>query len=143
MSIQRAVDLRLEAVVEHVADHGHAAQHPLAAAAQLLVVELRHRAVAVHQGLQQRHYRVGTDCVALRQLIDFLLALVSQSLHTRCSWVPGDAIAEPARPRSGVSGADSSTCGSRKRLMVRRHGESARRDLQHRAIALMKQNSRS
>jgi hypothetical protein len=48
------IDLCLEAVIEHVADHGHAAQHPLAAATQLRMIKLRHRAVVVHQGVQQR-----------------------------------------------------------------------------------------
>jgi len=85
-----AIDLRLEAMIEHVADHGHATQHPLASAPQLPVVKLRHRAVAVHQGLQQRHNRVGTDSVALSQFVNFLLALVCQSLQRSCSWGVGE-----------------------------------------------------
>jgi len=39
--------------MKHVADHGHAAQHPLAAAAQFGMVELRHRAAAGGDRVQQ------------------------------------------------------------------------------------------
>ena len=69
------VDLGLEAEVEHVPDHGHAALHPLPAAAELLVIKLRHRAVTVYESLQQRHDRVGAYRVALRQAVDSLLAV--------------------------------------------------------------------
>jgi hypothetical protein len=71
-----AVDLRLETVIKHVADHGHAAPHPLAATTQLPMVELRHIAVGVHQGLQQRHHRIGTDRVSVSQFVNSLPALV-------------------------------------------------------------------
>jgi len=71
----QAIDLRLEAVIKHVADHSHPAQHPLAVATQLPVVKLRHHAVAVHQGLQQRHNGVGANGVSLSQFINSLSAL--------------------------------------------------------------------
>jgi hypothetical protein len=62
-------------VIELVADHGHPAQHPLAVATQLPVVKLRHRAVAVHQGLQQRHHGVGANGLPLSQFVNSLPAL--------------------------------------------------------------------
>jgi hypothetical protein len=40
------------------------------------MVKLRHRAIAVQEGLQQRHRRVGTDSIALSQIVYFLQALV-------------------------------------------------------------------
>ena len=55
-----ALYLRLKTVIEHVADHGHAAPHPLPATPQFPMVKLRHSAVAVYQRLQQGHHRVGT-----------------------------------------------------------------------------------
>jgi len=42
---------------------------------QFAMVELRHRAFAVQEGLQQRHHRVGTDSVMLSQIVYFLQAL--------------------------------------------------------------------
>jgi hypothetical protein len=47
-----------------------------AATTQLRVIKLRHGAVAVYQGLQQRHNRVGADRVALSQLVNSLPALL-------------------------------------------------------------------
>jgi hypothetical protein len=40
------------------------------------MVELRHRAFAVQEGLQQGHHRVGTDSVTLSQVVYFLQSLV-------------------------------------------------------------------
>jgi len=75
-SSEQAVDLRLEAVIEHVADYRHATRHPLPGTAQFGMIKLRHRAVADHEGLQQLHHRVDTDSVALSQVVYFLQALV-------------------------------------------------------------------
>jgi hypothetical protein len=76
-----AVNLRLQAIIEHVANHGHAAPHPLAATTQFPVVKLRHRAIAVHEGLQQRHHCVRTDRVSASYFINLLAALVGQLLQ--------------------------------------------------------------
>jgi len=62
-------------VIEHVADHRHATRHPLSGATQFAMVKLRHRAVAIQEGLQQRHHRVSTDSVMPRQIVYFLQAL--------------------------------------------------------------------
>ncbi|WP_426442390.1 hypothetical protein [Bradyrhizobium genosp. P] len=63
-------------MIEHVADHCHAARHPLPSTTQFAMVKLRHRAFAVQEGLQQRHHRVDTDSVALRQIVYLLQTLV-------------------------------------------------------------------
>ena len=42
------------------------------------MLELRHRAVAVQERLQQRHHRIGTDAVTLSQIVDCPQALVGE-----------------------------------------------------------------
>jgi hypothetical protein len=40
------------------------------------MIELRHRPIAVQEGVQQGHHRVGTDSVPPSQIVYFLQALV-------------------------------------------------------------------
>src|SRR5208283_4156046 len=81
----QTVDLGFQAVIEHIADHGHAALQPLAAAAQLRVVELCHGPVAVNQRMQQSHHGIGTDPVALSQFVDPLPSLFGEFLQSQDS----------------------------------------------------------
>lgn len=55
------IDRCLQAMVEHVADHGHSAQHPLAAAAEFGDVELRHTALPAPHGLKHRGHRIVAE----------------------------------------------------------------------------------
>jgi hypothetical protein len=43
--------------------------------------ELGHRAVSIDDGLQHAHDGVGADSIALRQFINFLPALIRETLH--------------------------------------------------------------
>jgi hypothetical protein len=95
-----ALYLRLKTVIEHVADHGHAATHPLPATSQFWMVKLRHSAVAAYQRLQQRLHRVGTDGVALSQFVN-------------CCHDSADRFPAPRRARS--SRALTTSAGSRLR----------------------------
>ncbi|MHB2267985.1 hypothetical protein [Aliihoeflea sp. PC F10.4] len=55
-----------EAVVEHVADHGHS-RRPLRHAAELGMAELRHRPAATTQGLQDDLHRVRGNAMLARK----------------------------------------------------------------------------
>src|SRR5262249_52950196 len=77
------IDRRLESLIEHITHHDHAAPHPLPLPTQFPVVELGHRAIAVHQGVEQGQYRISTDTIALGEFCDFLLSFRSKLLHTR------------------------------------------------------------
>jgi hypothetical protein len=63
-------------VIEHVAYHRHATWHPLPGTTQFAMVKLRHRALAVQEGLQQSHHRVGADSVMLSEIAYFLQTLI-------------------------------------------------------------------
>src|SRR5205807_6517484 len=56
----QAIDPRFEGLIEHITHHDHAALHPLPSPAQFSVVELGHRAMAVHQGTEQGQHRFRT-----------------------------------------------------------------------------------
>ncbi|MFC6739462.1 hypothetical protein [Methylobacterium tardum] len=58
-------DPRLQGVVEHPADHDHAAGEPLAHPTEIGMVELRHRAVAALQRPHQMAHGIEADAVAL------------------------------------------------------------------------------
>src|SRR5712691_5852171 len=75
-------DRRFEGLIEYITHHDHAALHPLPLPAQFPVVELGHRAIAVHQGVEQGHHRIRTDTIALGELCDFLLSFRSKLSHT-------------------------------------------------------------
>src|SRR5271165_1355368 len=81
----QTVDLGFKAVIEHIADHGHTALQPLAAAAQLRMVELCHGPVAADQRLQQSHNGMSTDPVALSQVVDPLPSLFGELLQSQDS----------------------------------------------------------
>ena len=82
------VDAGLERVVEHVADHDHAAPRPLAHAAQLGVVELGHGAAARDQGAKKRQHRAAAHAVAPLQVLDEPSGFGRQlSHHDTPSWL--------------------------------------------------------
>jgi hypothetical protein len=49
---------------------------PLAATTEVGMIKLRHLAITIDQGLQQRHHGVGADRVAMSHFINSLAALV-------------------------------------------------------------------
>jgi hypothetical protein len=71
----------LKTTVEHVADHGHAALHPLAAATELGDEELRHGAACRARPQRGAPHRIRRDAVTLRQGSHFLPARGYQLLH--------------------------------------------------------------
>ena len=71
----------LQAVIEHVADHDHAAGTPLAHAAEFRVAELRHRAAAGGDGTQQGQRGIGAHAVALGDVVEGAAALRGQFMH--------------------------------------------------------------
>lgn len=70
----QAIDRRFQSLVEHIPHHDHTAWHLLPPPAQFRVVELGHRAMTVHQGLEQGQYHFRTDTIALGEFRDFLLS---------------------------------------------------------------------
>ena len=71
----------LQAVVEHVADHDHAASAPLAHAAEFRVTELRHRAPPRRRRREARSARHRRRAVALGDNVQGAAALRGQVLH--------------------------------------------------------------
>jgi len=70
----QTIDHRFQGLVEHIPDHDHAAWHPLPPSTQFRMVELRHGAMAVHQGLEQGHHRFRADPITLGECRDLLLS---------------------------------------------------------------------
>ena len=70
----QAIDRRFQGLIEHIAHHDHTAWHPLPPPAQFWVVELGHRAMAVHQGMEQGQHRFRTHTITLGEFRDFLLS---------------------------------------------------------------------
>jgi len=79
--IAQVVDGHFQAVVEHVADHRHAAAHPLATAAQLRAIELRHAATAIIHSDQHLDDGVLTEVIATRDVANDVLAGAGELLH--------------------------------------------------------------
>src|SRR6516225_4693640 len=65
---------RFEAIVEHVADHGHSAAHPLAVAAQFRMIKLGQRAASRCHCKEESPHGVDADAIALRQVLYRLVA---------------------------------------------------------------------
>jgi hypothetical protein len=74
-------DAGLQVVVEHIADHDHAALHPLTGPAEFRQVEPGHGAAALPDGVEQRHGRVFTDAMTPRDLRDFAPVVSCRCLH--------------------------------------------------------------
>jgi hypothetical protein len=74
----QTIDRRFEALVEHIPHHDHAAWHPLPSSTQFRVVELGHRAMTMHQGLEQSLHRFRTNTITLGESRDFLLSFRRQ-----------------------------------------------------------------
>jgi hypothetical protein len=72
---------RFEGVIEHLTHHDHTTWHPLPLSAQFAVIELGHRAMAAHEGLEQGQHRFRTDPVALGEFRDVLLSFRRQLSH--------------------------------------------------------------
>jgi hypothetical protein len=70
-------------LVEHVADHNHAALAPLAHAAQFGMAELGHDALACHERTKQRPDGVCAHAMALGNVLDDLLPFGREFLHDK------------------------------------------------------------
>ena len=68
-------------MIKHISYYNHAAQHPLAPTAQFSVLELRHRALAMDQGMEQGHHCISTDAVTLSEFCNLLLSFRSKFSH--------------------------------------------------------------
>jgi hypothetical protein len=73
--VAECVDPALERGVEHVAEHQHAALHPLARAAEFRVAELGHAAVAVEHGDQHVGDCILAEAVTAGDIVDDLPTL--------------------------------------------------------------------
>ena len=73
--------LRLEPLIEHIADHHQAALRPLTHAAEFGVIELSLATAAGHDRRQQLTGGIAADAVAAGNFRHLLLACVGQSLH--------------------------------------------------------------
>lgn len=67
-------------VVEHIADHGHAAAHPLATA-EFGATELSHRAAAVVHADKHANGGIIAEIVAAGDVADEIFALGSELMH--------------------------------------------------------------
>ena len=74
-------------MVEHVAQHQHAATHPLAGTGEFRVVELGHGAPAPEHGEHHLNHRFLTEAIALGQVVDDLQALWGQLFHGGCTLI--------------------------------------------------------
>ena len=90
-------DGRLQAVVEHVADHGHATGHPLTVAAQLLNVELRHRSAAGRNRPGHLFDRLLRQSVAASDLGNCLAAALREIGH-RVYFLETYSVTDSPRP---------------------------------------------
>jgi len=79
--LAQAIDPCLQAVIEHVADHGHAAGHPLPRSAQLGQVELRHGAVIPRQFVEQHQAGILRDPVPATDVGKRLVSIRRQTRH--------------------------------------------------------------
>jgi hypothetical protein len=61
--------------VDHIADSGRAAAHPLAAAAEFGHIELSRGAAALGHGVEHRLHGIGANLVLLRELRDDLFTI--------------------------------------------------------------------
>jgi len=94
------VNVVLEALIEHVADHDHAALRPLTHAAEIRVIELGLRAVAEFECIKQGRYGIAGDPMAPRQVIDNLAPFGAEFLHTYRLRVTGmEALPQEASTR--------------------------------------------
>ncbi|TPV99596.1 MAG: hypothetical protein USCAAHI_00967 [Beijerinckiaceae bacterium] len=76
------VDAVFEALIEHVADHDHAALRPLTHAAEIRVIELGLRAVATLKCAEQGRYGIAADPMAPCQVINNLEPFGAEFLHS-------------------------------------------------------------
>ena len=74
----QAIDYQCQGGIAHVPYHDHTASHLLPSSTLFRVVELGHRAMAVHQGLEQGHHCFRTDPITLGECRDVLLSFRRQ-----------------------------------------------------------------
>ena len=79
--VAQPVNGGLQGIVEHVPDHGHAALHPLAWAAEVRVLELGQAPPPSDQCVQHVAHGFGADAVAIRQIFDQSLSLGRELAH--------------------------------------------------------------
>jgi hypothetical protein len=76
------VDAVFEALIEHVANHDHAAPRPLTHASEIKVIELGLRSVAEIECADQGRHGIAADPMATRQVIDNLAPFGAEFLHS-------------------------------------------------------------
>jgi hypothetical protein len=77
------IDPGFEGMVEHVAQHQHAATHPLPGTGEFGMVELSHRTPAAEHRKHHLDHGLLAEAVALGQFIDDLKALGGELFHGR------------------------------------------------------------
>ena len=76
------IDAVFEALIEHVANHDHAALRPLTHASEIRVIELGLRSVAELECAEQGRHGIAADPMATRQVIDNLAPFGAEFLHS-------------------------------------------------------------
>jgi hypothetical protein len=69
-------------LIEHVANHEHAALRPLTHASEIRVIELSLRSVAELECAEQGRHGIAADPIATRQVIDNLAPFGAEFLHS-------------------------------------------------------------
>src|SRR5271163_4331963 len=77
------VDASFQALIEHVADHDHAASRPLSHAAEIGIVKLRLASIAPRQRVKQGGHGLDADPVALGDLGGYAKPVGREVVHGR------------------------------------------------------------
>ncbi len=77
------IDSAFQLMVEQIANHRHAATHPLASTAKLGMTELGHRAIAVVEGHQHVCNCVRRQLVLLRKVVNYCVPSIERAATMR------------------------------------------------------------
>src|SRR5271169_2261194 len=96
------IDAMFQSLIEHVADHDHAASRPLSHAAEIRMIELRLGSIAERERVEHRESRLEAHPVAARDLCDHAKTVWREIRHRLFS-IPGLRMgAVYSSPRKGV-----------------------------------------
>ena len=79
--VTNAVDFVFKLVIEQVADHRHAAAHPLATSTKFRMIELGHGAIAILDGNQHVGRSVSRNAVTHGQILNELDSGIREHRH--------------------------------------------------------------
>ncbi|MFZ2109921.1 MAG: hypothetical protein WAV18_31870 [Roseiarcus sp.] len=82
------IDAMFQSLIEHVADHDHAASRPLSHAAEIRMIELRLGSIAERERVEHRESRLEAHPVAARDLGDHAKTVWREIRHPLFS-IPG------------------------------------------------------